>query len=403
MAAAPPLDLTWRAALLLAVATPGLAAGFALSVREVERRAGVFMLALIGAAVLSVTPQVIGFSGFYDRWPDLTFAPFSAELYLPALFYAHAAQLIRGRVERLWLWLLPGVAQTAYYSVAFLAFEDVPSKWAYSEAVHAPFVVPLEVGLVLLMTLLAVGRSVQLLRAYQAYLDNTESVDGLFDPRWIRRAIGLVAAASVLWLALAITSLVTDVSYIGAYPIHVALISAFSALCVAALAGIREPFPTLGEISLHVPDATTPAVGLTEHAEEGAEERRAAVAPEPVETDWSQLGREIESRIRDESWFMEARLSIRDVARRAGTNETYVSRALNDGLGSSFKDCVHALRVAEAQRLLRETTAPVLSVALDAGFSSKSTFNRVFRDRTGLTPTAYRASQNPDFGSQSPN
>ena len=32
----------------------------------------------------------------------------------------------------------------------------------------------------------------------------------------------------------------------------------------------------------------------------------------------------------------------------------------------------------------------LLALALDAGFNSKASFNRVFKDRTGLTPSAYR-------------
>lgn len=400
MAAAPALDLTWRSALLLVATAPGLAAGLALALRDVERRAGVFLFALVCTAAVSITPQIIGFSGFYDRWPDLSFAPFSAELYVPAFFYAHTSQLIRGRVERLWLWLLPGVLQTTYYSVAFVAFEDVAAKWAYNNAVHDPFVYPLEVVMALAMTVLALGGSRRLLRRYQAYLDATESVDGLFDPRWIRSSIWLLLITSALWLGLSVTSLVTEVSYVSAYPIHVAVMTTLSALCVAALAGVREPFPTLGQVPLHVPDL------LPRAADEDTESESTDIAePAPAvdATNWSELGSEVEERIRDDAWFTEPRLSIRDVARRLGTNESYVSRALNDGLGTSFKACVHGMRVAEAQRLLRETTESVLAVGLAAGFSSKSTFNRVFRDRTGLTPTAYRTSQNPDSGSQSVN
>ena len=35
--------------------------------------------------------------------------------------------------------------------------------------------------------------------------------------------------------------------------------------------------------------------------------------------------------------------------------------------------------------------ATVLEIALDSGFASKATFNRVFKETTGQTPSAYRA------------
>lgn len=372
---------------MLAVVTPGVAAGIALALRDVERRAGVYMLGLVLAATLSVTPQIIGFSGFYGKWPNLTFAPFSGELYLPALFHAHAAQLIRGRVERLWLWLLPGAFVSLYYTVAFLGFDSVEAKWAYNDAFHEPYVFPLELVVTLGLVAVAVVRSARLLAEYQRYLDATESVDALFDPGWIRWSVRIVTVTTVLWGGLNLTSLFTNVSYVGGYPVHVAVMALISALALATLSGLREPFPKLGEVALDEPepetDADVPASGPSE--------------------DWASLGNDVRTRIETEHWYQEPRLSIRDVARRMGTNETYVSRGLNDGLSVTFKDCVNALRVADAQRRLRETDDPVLSVGLAAGFASKSTFNRVFRAQAGLTPTAYRTSQNPEIESQTVN
>lgn len=367
---------------MLAVVTPGIAAGVTLALRDVERRAGLYMLGLVLAATLSVTPQIIGFSGFYGRWPNLTFAPFPAELYLPALFHAHAAQLIRGRVERLGLWLLPGLIVSLYYTVAFLGFESVEAKWAYNDAFHEPYVFPLEPIATLVLVALAVVRSVRLLAEYQRYLDATESVDALFDPGWIRWSVRIVTTTTVLWGGLNLTSLFTDVSYVGGYPVHVAVMALISALALATLSGLREPFPKLGAVTLEEPEPV------------------ADVAPSD---DWVSLGEDVRARIETERWYQEPRLSIRDVARRLATNETYVSRGLNEGLSVTFKDCVNGLRVADAQRRLRETDDAILSIGLAAGFSSKSTFNRVFRARAGLTPTAYRTSQNPETESQSLN
>ena len=42
--------------------------------------------------------------------------------------------------------------------------------------------------------------------------------------------------------------------------------------------------------------------------------------------------------------------------------------------------------------LLASTKSNVLEVALDSGFNSESTFNRVFREMTGQTPAQFRKS-----------
>jgi AraC-like DNA-binding protein len=69
---------------------------------------------------------------------------------------------------------------------------------------------------------------------------------------------------------------------------------------------------------------------------------------------------------------------------------------INQGLGyRNFNDFLHHYRIREAcARLQRAEDAhvPVLSIALDVGFGSIGPFNRAFKARVGMTPTAYRRS-----------
>ena len=55
-----------------------------------------------------------------------------------------------------------------------------------------------------------------------------------------------------------------------------------------------------------------------------------------------------------------------------------------------FSQYINDLRIAEAQRLLRQESIPILEVALQCSFSSKTSFNRAFRTKLGLTPTEWR-------------
>lgn len=87
-----------------------------------------------------------------------------------------------------------------------------------------------------------------------------------------------------------------------------------------------------------------------------------------------------------------ADLSLADLASAAGAKPFYVSQALNQGRAESFFDYVNRHRVREAQKLLRETDAPVLEIAFAVGFNAKSTFNSAFRKLCGTTPSLWRAS-----------
>jgi AraC-like DNA-binding protein len=47
--------------------------------------------------------------------------------------------------------------------------------------------------------------------------------------------------------------------------------------------------------------------------------------------------------------------------------------------------------VEEAKTLLVETQADISTISEESGFNSIATFNRVFKDIAGLSPTEYRA------------
>ena len=85
-------------------------------------------------------------------------------------------------------------------------------------------------------------------------------------------------------------------------------------------------------------------------------------------------------------------LTLRDLAAAAGAKPFYVSQALNQGRGVSFYDYVNGWRIAEAQRLLRETDRSVIDIAFSVGFNAKSTFNAAFRKQVGMAPSAWRRS-----------
>ena len=80
-------------------------------------------------------------------------------------------------------------------------------------------------------------------------------------------------------------------------------------------------------------------------------------------------------------------------ARRAAGHlaEDAVARA-ERGEGESFHRFINGLRVRAVQRELEDPASnrDLLQVALDAGFSAKASFNRVFKSVTGMTPSTYR-------------
>ena len=88
-------------------------------------------------------------------------------------------------------------------------------------------------------------------------------------------------------------------------------------------------------------------------------------------------------------------LSAAAVGRRLGLSERYVQHLL-EGAGLSFSAYVRALRLKRAHQLLRDPMTRHLrigDVAMTAGFSDLSHFNRMFRLQFGERPTDTRRAQ----------
>ena len=86
-------------------------------------------------------------------------------------------------------------------------------------------------------------------------------------------------------------------------------------------------------------------------------------------------------------------LRLADVSEATGVPRQHVSQVLSRAFRRSFFEFVNAFRVREAARqLLSEEGRDkiLLAVAFDSGFSSKASFNRVFKDALGVTPSGFR-------------
>ena len=83
-------------------------------------------------------------------------------------------------------------------------------------------------------------------------------------------------------------------------------------------------------------------------------------------------------------------LSLEDVAKFAGFSRYYFSRSFKRQTGYSFKDYLCQKRLQVAMDLLIRTNRSMRDVAIESGFGSVATFNRVFREKKGCTPSQYR-------------
>ena len=106
---------------------------------------------------------------------------------------------------------------------------------------------------------------------------------------------------------------------------------------------------------------------------------------------------ELVNLVENERLYLNSELKYSEVAARLGISARYLTEVLSRELGKNFKDFINEYRVKEVQQRIQNNEVENLTlyaIALDSGFNSKSSFNRVFKKHTGYTPSEFVTSIN---------
>lgn len=83
-------------------------------------------------------------------------------------------------------------------------------------------------------------------------------------------------------------------------------------------------------------------------------------------------------------------INLDSVANIAGYSRTHYSKLFKEFYKLSFYDYLIDARVRNAGKLLKTTELSIAEIGESSGFSSSSTFNRVFKQETGYSPRDFR-------------
>jgi AraC-like DNA-binding protein len=361
---------SWSTALGLG-ALFGVVVAAALASTQRNSTANRLLAALLLAIVLQLVPYVIGYAGFYDVWPRLSFVPLETSLAIGPLVYLHVLRLTSSSLPRNW-WrhLLPVLLQFTYYCIVFPFSLATKNHW--DDAVHEPWIAPFETlasTASLAIYLLLAWRQH---RAYQRWLSSHISNREDYRLEWLRNFIVALALMLLAWIVISAATLTLKLNYFDRFPFYLGLTALVFYLGLEGWRHADRRYP--------LPDAPPIILAATQRETLVSEER-----------DWRAQGEAWLARLQAAGWWRDPELSLERLAGQLGTNTAYLSRALNEGLGQNFSEVIARLRVAEVQRCLAQgTSGDLLALALAAGFSSKSSFNRVFKAQTGQTPSQFR-------------
>ena len=91
--------------------------------------------------------------------------------------------------------------------------------------------------------------------------------------------------------------------------------------------------------------------------------------------------------------YLDRDLSIYDLSQATGIPRHYITQILNEKHKKNFFTFINEYRVKEVIERFGDpkfNNYTILAIAFDAGFNSKTTFNAIFKNQTGLTPSEFR-------------
>lgn len=101
--------------------------------------------------------------------------------------------------------------------------------------------------------------------------------------------------------------------------------------------------------------------------------------------------KELDDLITRKKIYCDPNITLQELSTRLNTTIYNLSFLLNENVGMNFRSFINYHRTKDAEQLLsQETDMTILEIAFHVGFSSKSTFNALFKKQTGFSPSEYR-------------
>ncbi len=110
------------------------------------------------------------------------------------------------------------------------------------------------------------------------------------------------------------------------------------------------------------------------------------------EIDLDELKEQLQQLMLTKKPYLNRKLMKADLSRMLGINQREMSRLLNESIGMNFFEYVNYYRIMEFVSLAKTEKSKQLTffgIAQEAGFNSKTTFNKSFKTLMGVSPSVY--------------
>ncbi len=193
------------------------------------------------------------------------------------------------------------------------------------------------------------------------------------DTSWVAQYLKVFYAFQVIWLVFLIFYIIPSsrhalLNKLGYYPIHIPLALLIYVLGLRGYLYSRSRRRPTGNGSIHLD-----------------------------QVDSEKLVTDIRRAMEEDKMYLRPDFDLGQLVEYVDSDQRKVSHVLNHNFSKSFNAFVNYYRIEEVKRRMMDPNKGYLTltgIAFECGFNSQSTFQRAFRQYTGLSPKAYLSSGN---------
>jgi AraC-like DNA-binding protein len=344
-----------------------------------KRISNILLSAFFALLLLNISDGLLSYYGFYVQHPALAHLEDGFAFLLgPTLYFYTRSVVFRDFELRRndWLHLIPFFIVT----IAFLSFYHLQVE-AYQKIIQQSIMHQTLPPAFYISTIAIYGHvcsyiflAFKDLKEYRNAIKNQFSSITKINLEWLTFLLGSVVA--VLLISLIYTFLpIAGLSTYFEFGFTIAFVILFVFINAIVWRAMKQPeifagIATPENISASASEILTPNEQLPNSLEVALSEKMETEKP-----------------------FLKPDLSLDTLAVALNVAPKKLSQLLNEKFKQNFFDYVNTFRIREAQRILETNTDPkltVLEVMYQCGFNSKSSFNTIFKSKTGLTPSEYK-------------
>ena len=238
--------------------------------------------------------------------------------------------------------------------------------------------------LIMTLVLLYLAASLMLIRKHKKNLHNHFSTTGGMDLKWLQVLLYSLGAVMLVAILLEILS-----NTFFLVPADASSVIVFIFVAIGIFYIGMQGILTTDNFSTYKPGSPSPSPGIESKSTKG---KQNDPSPGLEEETMNRKYQELLELMRTEKPYLEPSLSLPMLAEKLVTKAHLLSKIINTKAACNFFDFVNSYRIEEFKSELQNPdnkNYTLISIAYGCGFNSKTAFNRVFKNHTGITPSEY--------------